>query len=113
MPPAGPLLGARQPDRACAALPVSNGKPHVSAHRQTSPLSFRRLVRLFAAAATCGLAGQALAQSAAAGKPAVKFRHEKVIRSILYMCMYVALHDGYFKDAGLDAIMKTSSRATR
>ncbi len=35
-------------------------------------------------------------------------RYEEVVRSVLYVPMYVALNQGYFKDAGLDVGMKTS-----
>ncbi|CAN5120067.1 ABC transporter substrate-binding protein [soil metagenome] len=55
-----------------------------------------------------GLGGQAFAQTAVAAKPAVKVRYEEVVRSILYMPMYVALNQGFFKEAGLDVGMKTS-----
>ena len=40
--------------------------------------------------------------------PPVKVRYEEVVRSILYVPKYVALSQGYFKDAGLDVSMKTS-----
>jgi NitT/TauT family transport system substrate-binding protein len=55
----------------------------------------------FALLATC----QVQAQSA---KPLVKVRYEEVVRSILYVPKYVALSQGFFKDAGLDVTMKTS-----
>ena len=41
-------------------------------------------------------------------KAPVKVRYEEVVRSILYVPAYVALSQGYFKDAGLDVQMKTS-----
>jgi len=50
-------------------------------------------------------AGQAQAQAV---KPLVKVRYEEVVRSILYVPQYVALSQGFFKDAGLDVTMKTS-----
>ncbi|HVL77642.1 MAG TPA: ABC transporter substrate-binding protein, partial [Noviherbaspirillum sp.] len=50
-------------------------------------------------------AGQAVAQAA---KAPTKVRYEEVVRSILYVPAYVALSQGYFKDAGLDVQMKTS-----
>ncbi|WP_233582817.1 ABC transporter substrate-binding protein [Candidimonas sp. SYP-B2681] len=37
-----------------------------------------------------------------------KVRYEEVVRSVLYMPMYVALNQGYFKEAGLDVSLKTS-----
>ena len=61
---------------------------------------------LLAAAGLLGLASDALAQAAA--KAPVKVRYEEVVRSVLYVPMYVALNQGYFKDAGLDVAMKTS-----
>jgi NitT/TauT family transport system substrate-binding protein len=48
-------------------------------------------------------AAGALAQ----GSP-VKVRYEEVVRSVLYLPAYVALSQGYFKDAGLDVSMRTS-----
>ncbi|MBA2963272.1 MULTISPECIES: ABC transporter substrate-binding protein [Ramlibacter] len=55
------------------------------------------------AALVLGLAGGAAAQ----GSP-TKVRYEEVVRSVLYLPAYVALSQGYFKDAGLDVSMKTS-----
>lgn len=51
------------------------------------------------------LAGGAIAQSV--GAP-VKVRYEEVVRSVLYLPMYVALNQGYFKDVGLEVGLKTS-----
>jgi NitT/TauT family transport system substrate-binding protein len=48
---------------------------------------------------------QVQAQSA---KPLVKVRYEEAVRSILYVPQYVALSQGFFKDAGLEVAMKTS-----
>lgn len=71
------------------------------------PAFARRLApALVAAAGLIGLASDALAQAAA--KAPVKVRYEEVVRSVLYVPMYVALNQGYFKDAGLDVGMKTS-----
>jgi NitT/TauT family transport system substrate-binding protein len=56
-----------------------------------------------AAAVALGISGGAGAQ----GNPA-KVRYEEVVRSVLYLPAYVALSQGYFKDAGLDVAMKTS-----
>jgi len=60
-------------------------------------------VWLLAVACALGLAGGAAAQ----GSPA-RVRYEEVVRSVLYLPAYVALSQGYFKDAGLDVTMKTS-----
>lgn len=49
-----------------------------------------------------------LSANAVAEPAATKVRYEEVVRSVLYMPMYVALNQGYFKDAGLDVSMKTS-----
>ena len=38
----------------------------------------------------------------AQAKPSVKVRYTEVVRSILYAPAYVAIANGYFKDAGLD-----------
>lgn len=38
----------------------------------------------------------------------IKVRYQEVVRSILYMPMYVALNQGYFKDEGLDVSLRTS-----
>lgn len=75
--------------------------------------AFSRLLRraapaLIAVAGLLTLCGQAGAQATAATKPLVKVRYEEVVRSLLYVPMYVALNQGYFKDAGLDVSMKTS-----
>jgi len=43
----------------------------------------------------------------AQGAP-TKVRYEEVVRSVLYLPAYVALSQGFFKDAGLDVSMKTS-----
>jgi NitT/TauT family transport system substrate-binding protein len=56
-----------------------------------------------ATALVLGLAGGAAAQ----GSP-TKVRYEEVVRSVLYLPAYVAISQGYFKDAGLDVSMKTS-----
>lgn len=45
---------------------------------------------------------------AQSNKPLIKVRYEEVIRSVLYLPSYVALSQGFFKDAGLDVTMKTS-----
>ena len=60
---------------------------------------------LLLAAAAFSLITPALAQSS---KPLTKVRYEEVVRSVLYVPMYVALSQGYFREAGLDVGMKTS-----
>ncbi len=48
------------------------------------------------------------AAASASAENLTKVRYEEVVRSILYMPMYVALNQGYFKDEGLDVSIKTS-----
>lgn len=66
------------------------------------------LRRLGPALLAAALTAAAIPVSAQPAKPLVKVRYEEVIRSVLYVPMYVALNQGYFKDAGLDVGMKTS-----
>jgi len=56
-----------------------------------------------AAALAVGSTGPAVAQGSLA-----KVRYEEVVRSVLYLPAYVAMSQGYFKEAGLDVSMKTS-----
>lgn len=42
-------------------------------------------------------------------KPAVKVRYNEVVHSLLYVPSYVAMANGYFKDAGLDVEMSTAN----
>ncbi|MFZ3118395.1 MAG: ABC transporter substrate-binding protein [Variovorax sp.] len=72
--------------------------------RRPSALA-RLMPALAVAAGLLACVGGAAAQPA---KPLVKVRYEEVIRSVLYVPMYVALDQGYFRDAGLDVGMKTS-----
>jgi NitT/TauT family transport system substrate-binding protein len=44
----------------------------------------------------------------AQAKPPVKVRYSEVVRSILYAPAYVAITNGYFKDAGLDVSLTTA-----
>jgi NitT/TauT family transport system substrate-binding protein len=44
----------------------------------------------------------------AQGKPPIKIRYNEVVRSILYAPSYVALTQGYFKEAGLDIELSTA-----
>jgi NitT/TauT family transport system substrate-binding protein len=50
-----------------------------------------------------GMAAGAFAQGSL-----TKVRYEEVVRSVLYLPAYVALSQGYFKDAGLDVNIRTS-----
>ena len=69
---------------------------------------FRRSLLKFArAAGACALC-LGIAGGAAAQQTPTKVRYEEVVRSVLYTPMYVALNQGYFKDAGLDVALKTS-----
>jgi NitT/TauT family transport system substrate-binding protein len=43
------------------------------------------------------------------GKPLVKIRYNEVVHSLLYTPHYVAMANGYFKDAGLDIAMTTAN----
>lgn len=67
-------------------------------------LSRRRVLQAVPALAGAALALPGWAQTAAP----VKVRYEEVVRSVLYVPMYVALGQGFFKEAGLDVGMKTS-----
>jgi NitT/TauT family transport system substrate-binding protein len=44
----------------------------------------------------------------AQGKPPIKIRYSEVVRSILYAPAYVAITQGFFKDAGLDVTLSTA-----
>jgi len=69
-------------------------------------LAVRRFARA-AASLTIGACLFSTVASANAATP-IKVRYQEVVRSILYMPMYVALNQGYFKDEGLDVSLKTS-----
>lgn len=66
------------------------------------------LRRLAPALVAVGLLASAAQVGAQPARPPTKVRYEEVIRSVLYLPMYVALQRGYFRDAGLDVAMKTS-----
>ena len=68
-------------------------------------LDFPRLIAACAMGFAVLATGPLQAQPA---KPLIKVRYEEVVRSILYVPKYVALSQGFFKDAGLDVTMKTS-----
>jgi NitT/TauT family transport system substrate-binding protein len=74
---------------------------HLQKLRGAAMATFTR--RGLVAALAFGMAAGALAQ----GSP-TKVRYEEVVRSVLYLPAYVALSQGYFKEAGLDVTMKTS-----
>ena len=67
------------------------------------PVTRRAIRRSMVAVLALGMAAGAFAQGTLA-----KVRYEEVVRSVLYLPAYVALNQGYFKDAGLDVSMKTS-----
>lgn len=71
-----------------------------------SPRShFRRVVLQSTLAALALTAtGSVLAQA----KPGTKVRYEEVVRSVLYVPAYIAMSQGFFKEAGLDVTLKTS-----
>ncbi len=76
----------------------------------TSPFVARRVsLRLAASllASALALPGLVAAQTPSEAAP-VKVRYEEAVRSVLYVPVYVALSQGYFKEAGLDVGMKTS-----
>jgi len=52
------------------------------------------------AAGTFTLAAPRIAR--AQKKPLAKVRYNEVVRSVLYVPAYVAITNGYFKDAGLE-----------
>lgn len=68
------------------------------------PLAITRKLLIASAALLPALS----ATHASAAETPTKVRYEEVVRSVLYMPMYVALNQGYFKEAGLDVTMKTS-----
>lgn len=71
-------------------------------------LRFSKVRVLLAVSAALVLGSPAVAQQAP-----TKVRYEEVVRSVLYMPMYVALNQGYFKEAGLDVSLKTSQGADK
>jgi ABC-type nitrate/sulfonate/bicarbonate transport system substrate-binding protein len=46
------------------------------------------------------------------GRPLTKIRYNEVVRSLLYAPAYVAITNGYFKNAGLDITIATQMAAT-
>jgi len=68
-------------------------------------LNRRRVVQSGLAAAG-SLAAPSLLR--AQGKPMTKIRYSEVVRSILYAPAYVAITQGFFKDAGLDVTLSTA-----
>src|SRR5256886_16704047 len=76
-------------------------------HREVSMFNRRRVVQ--GGLATIGsLTVSAPFGAHAEGKPPAKVRYSEVVRSILYAPAYVAIANGYFKDAGLDVAMTTA-----
>lgn len=70
-------------------------------------LNRRRVVQGGLAAAG-SLAVAAPFRVRAQGKPPIKIRYNEVVRSILYAPAYVAMTNGYFKDAGFELSMTTA-----
>jgi NitT/TauT family transport system substrate-binding protein len=66
----------------------------------------RRRVVQGGVAAVGSLAAPSLLR--AQGKPPIKIRYSEVVRSILYAPAYVAITQGFFKDAGLDVTLSTA-----
>jgi NitT/TauT family transport system substrate-binding protein len=65
--------------------------------------------RLFCAMRVALVAGAAVGLTVQAEAQApTKVRYEEVVRSVLFVPVYVALNQGYFKENGLDVGMKTS-----
>jgi NitT/TauT family transport system substrate-binding protein len=83
--------------------------PNQSVTKMGSDAQHKRAIvlRSLCMAAVISVVGVSQAQ-AQTGKPLTKVRYEEVIRSVLYLPSYVALSQGYFKDAGLDVTMRTS-----
>jgi NitT/TauT family transport system substrate-binding protein len=70
-------------------------------------LNRRRIVQ--SGLATAGLLTIAAPfRARAQGKPPVKIRYSEVVRGVLYAPSYVAITNGYFKDAGLDVSLTTA-----
>lgn len=67
----------------------------------------RALKGSLAAAATLSIAKPGLLR--AQSKSTVKVRYSEVVRSFLYGPAYVAITNGYFKDAGLDVELSTAN----
>ena len=70
-------------------------------------LNRRRVIQGGLAAAS-SLTVSAPFAARAQGKPPVKIRYSEVVRAILYAPAYVAITNGYFKDAGLDVTLSTA-----
>ena len=66
----------------------------------------RRRVVQGGVAAVGSLAAPSLLR--AQSKPPIKIRYSEVVRSILYAPAYVAITQGFFKDAGLDVTLSTA-----
>lgn len=69
-------------------------------------LAFRRPLHAALCIALAG--GVALSTPSVDAATPTKVRYQEVVRSILYMPMYVALDLGYFDDEGLDVSLKTA-----
>jgi NitT/TauT family transport system substrate-binding protein len=76
-------------------------------HREVAMLNRRRAVQ-GGLASVGSLTVSAPFRALAEGKPPVKIRYSEVVRAILYAPAYVAITNGYFKDAGLDVSLTTA-----
>ncbi len=68
----------------------------------------RRVIQSGIAALGAAAASSPLA-AFAQGKPLTKVRYNEVVRSMLYTPAYVAMTNGYFKDAGFDVELATAN----
>src|SRR3954469_17322141 len=72
---------------------------------EASMLNRRRVVK--SGLATLGTLAAPLPLRAQ-GKPPIKIRYNEVVRSILYAPAYVAITQGFFKDAAFDVTLTTA-----
>ena len=69
----------------------------------------RRSVIQAGLAALSAISAYAPSAARAQNKTLAKVRYNEVVRSVLYAPAYVAMTNGYFKDAGLDVEMATAN----
>lgn len=91
-----------RPQPASAVVPVAGAMVHAACDARPSS----RRATLAGAAVLIGALALSFAIPAQADTK--KVRYEEVVRSVLYMPMYVAMTKGYFKEEGLDVSLKTS-----
>lgn len=61
------------------------------------------------AAVALGGWGLALPRARSQGRPLVRVRYQEVVRSLFFAPAYVALSQGFFRDAGLDVVLATAN----